>query len=165
MQNQINNAFASLNARLHESDQAFAAAKIDGARAALEKAQEEFNAGSNAFATMWRNGNRSFDRYSAQVAHFGSKAMMDLLTGRGRQGGLDAMAKNTDAVIARRDAQIIKALAKVGITEIPEFELVECSDGVEGYFNVAGHVVHIRTILAGGYNIQRLHQRTLVKVR
>ena len=165
MQTQITNAFASLNARLHASDQAWAAAKIDGANDAAKKAEEEFKAGDNAFAIMWRNGRRSFDRYSALAAHFGSKSMMELLTGRGRQGGLDAMAKNTDAVIARRDAQIIKALNKVGITEIPEFELVECSDGVEGYFNVAGHTVHIRTILAGGYNIQRLHQRTLVKVR
>jgi hypothetical protein len=75
------------------------------------------------------------------------------------------VTKNTQAKIDRRNAQIMNALGKKGVTEIPEFELVEYSDGLEGYFDVAGHKVHIRTILAGGYNIQCLHARTLVKIK
>jgi len=161
MQTQITRAFAQLNARLIESDQAFAIAKMDGARAFVEQARVDFKEGKNSFTS----GYGRFDCTLARIAHYGSKALMNLLEGRGRQGGLDMMRKNTESLIAKRDAQIIKALTKAGITEIPEFELVECSDGIEGVFNVAGHVVTIRTILAGGYNIQRLHNRTLVKVR
>ena len=58
----------------------------------------------------------------------------------------------------------MNALRKKEVTEIPEFKLVEYSNGVEGFFDVAGHKVHIRTILAGGYNIQCLHARTLVNI-
>lgn len=165
MQAQLNNAFAALNARLAQADQDFANHKLDTAEAAVAAAQEAFNNGDTRHAITYRNGTTRFDRTLALFDHYGSKGMYNLLHGRGRAGALEAMAKNTAATIAKRDAQVIKALGKKGITEIPEFTLVECSDGVEGVFNVAGHIVTIRTIVAGGYNIQRLHNRTLVKVK
>ena len=74
-------------------------------------------------------------------------------------------AKNVAAIIKKRNDRIGRALIKQGINEIPEFTLIHCSDGYEGTFIVAGHKVHIETILAGGYNIQCLHQRTLIKVK
>ena len=94
----------------------------------------------------------------------GGKGWYGIIAHGTENGIRAAVQKNVEALIARRDAQIITALTKVGVTEIPDFELVETSDGVEGTFNVAGHRVHIKTILAGGYNIQCLHNRTLVKV-
>lgn len=162
MQQQINNAFAALNERLHQQDQKWAAAKIDGARQYIEQMKEKFAAGEVQHLT---SGYGRFCYSAAVNEWFGSKSMAALLTGHGRQGGLDNMAKNTQALIDKRDARIIKALNKKGITEIPEFELVEISDGVEGVFYIDQHRVSIKTILAGGYNIQRLHNRTLIKVK
>jgi len=163
MINTINNAFAALDAKLIANDQAWANAKLDGFAAFRAEAEAGFKANDPKFNSL-TSGYGRFCYSAAAIQWFGSKAMVALITGRGREGGLQNMQKNTEALIAKRNAQIIKALIKAEVTELPAFELVESSDGYEGWFKVGDKTVSIRTILAGGYNIQRLHQRTLVKV-
>ena len=100
--------------------------------------------------------------------------MMDICGGKGdflemRMCGLEAMKKREVKIleknIASRDARIIKKLADKGIHEIPEFEAVADTDnGFTGYFEVGQYTVNIRIIVAGGYNIQRAHNRILIDI-
>lgn len=164
MYDQIEKAFAALDTKLIASDQEWAIAKLNTARDAVADMETKFKANDPGYVDL-TSGYDRFCRTSALARHFGSKAMMNLLYGHGHEGALANMKKNTRALITKRNANIVKALTKKEITTIAEFELTEHSDGYEGYFEVDGHKVTIRTVLAGGYNVQRLHQRTLIKIR
>lgn len=164
MLNQIQKAFKTVDARLHQRARDFTIMKLDTLEGAVAEMEAGFKSGDTKYMHL-TSGYGRFDRFMAVANHFGSKGLMNLLYNRGRQGALECMAKNVDAKIEKRNNQIVSALTKKGITVIEDFELLEISDGYEGTFYVDGHKVTITTILAGGYNIQCLHNRTLVKVK
>jgi len=146
----ITAAFADLNAKMLERQLEWAYKRQAAVKALVEELSPK------------RRKMGEWAYYDAVFAAAGGKTWFNLLT----YGGIAKnVTKNVDAIIANRDAKIIAALAKAGITEIAPFELTHTSDGVEGHFDIDGHRVTIKTILAGGYNIQCLHQRTTVKVR
>ena len=71
-------------------------------------------------------------------------------------------AKNT---AQKRNARIAAKLDAAGVTEVTSAQVEYCPDGFNGVFQINGdRTVTVQSILAGGHNIQCLHQRVLVKV-
>jgi len=141
MLEQIEKAFIELDGKMLERQTAWAMERYDALRAHSGK---------------WN--------YAERCEIAGGKGWYNQMSGSNKAMLTEYVAKNISAIIAKRNARIVNALEKKDITTIPEFTLVHHSDGSEGFFNVGGHAVIIETILAGGYNIQCLHQRTLIKV-
>ena len=107
----------------------------------------------------------TWTRYDRIFNLAGGKTWWQALSGRNQAGRTQIITKNCAAVAAKRNHTIIAKLAKNGITEIGAAEVVYTKDGFNGVFQVAGKRVEIRTIYAGGYNIQCLHLRVLTYVK
>ena len=154
MLNQINKAFAELDAEMLERQTAWALERYDALHALN---RDDYDTGHRE-ADYFR-----FNAILHSIA--GGKAWYREMMYTNKAMLTEYVAKNVAKMIANRNDRIVKALNKNGVTEIPEFTLLHGSNGFEGAFKVADYWVTINTILAGGYNIQCLHQRTLVKVK
>jgi len=149
MQEIITDAFADLNAQMLSRQLAWAQARLEDTKAVIaELSPKRRQIGEWAY-------------YEAVFAAAGGKTWKNMIFG----DLVGNVTKNINNTIAKRDAKIIDALTKAGITEIKPFILLHMGDGYEGVFCIDRQLVTITTIVAGGYNIQCLHQRTTVKVK
>jgi len=169
MLNQIKTAFAEIDQKMHETQMAWAMDRVDALRAfdpkkterylkAEAEPKESFYEGRKQ-ETLWQIAQDELNNLC------GGKTWYGIFYGRGKDDVAAYITKNVEAIIEKRNARIVAALTKKGVTEIPAFEIKHDGQGYEGAFQIGDHTVTINTILAGGYHIQCLHQRTLVKVK
>lgn len=107
--------------------------------------------------------------YKARYDYVGGKSLYKAVQGRSIEDAIEAGRKDAEHTIKCRNVKISKKLVAADITEVTDYQFARTSDGFHGTFVVETErgqkTVRIETILAGGYNIQCLHYRTLVKIK
>tara|TARA_B100001093_G_C26070770_1_gene694398 strand:+ start:45 stop:515 length:471 start_codon:yes stop_codon:yes gene_type:complete len=154
MLNIIANAFKEIDAEMLERNLAWAVEAL----IAFKNVEMESGAGVNFFDAHTAKVNK-------RLEIVGSKAMYAIFEYGNAEYVAEKITKLTNNIIKNRNARIVAKLKKKGIEEIPSFEILWNGSNGDGRFEAGEHTVHIETILAGGYNIQRLHQRTLCHVK
>ena len=108
--------------------------------------------------------------YDALYNFYGGKtSFQTIFWGRNWDGVLEMIQKKCKNTIDARNYKLAEKLEKLGITEVVSSEFNYTNDGFNGVFKVntdnGNKTIVIDTIVAGGYNVQCAHYRTLVKVK
>lgn len=152
---QLNEAFAKYDAEHEENSVQWAKCRCE----AIAKAKEEF-------ASLRKN---AFAYYGKLHEVAGGKTWFDIFRNGFNSQVEDFVRKNAKATCEKRNANIAKKLNEAGIIAVESSEVVFASGGFDGVFKVVTNDgakrVTVNTIYAGGYNIQCLHNRTLIKVK
>jgi hypothetical protein len=150
-------AFAPLDAEVLKASKVWAAGRVQALRDFRE---------SEEYQSLRSNQHAVYERMF-EIA--GGKSWYSLFQGRAQAEIDQLVAKNCEQVVAKRNASIAAKLDKAGVKGVEGEVIATTADGFNGHFTIdtdAGKkAVTIETIRAGGYNIQCLHLRVLVKIR
>ncbi len=110
------------------------------------------------------HGSREYNEAVYQINYAFSKGFQEDAR-YSEESHIERAIKSLVKTHAARNQRIIRRMTNYGITSIDadDFKVIYGKD-FQGCWIIGGHLVSINVIWAGGYNIQSLHQRVLVKV-
>jgi hypothetical protein len=163
--NATNQIFEALNTLFADQDKLIADSDV---KWALKVAQElrEFLEAEKAKPRSERLNAWGFDAHVVRIC--GSRSSYQMLCNND-EGVEYLFRENAKQVAKARNARIAKKLQASGVNDVVDSKIEISNDGFNGYFTVVTDIgkkiINISSILAGGYNIQRLHQRVLCKIK
>lgn len=154
--NKLTEVFAELDTKVLENTKVWA----DGRIVALNEYRK---------SEQYQEDRKTQSQYQKMFDIAGGKTWYNAFQGRTQEMIHEIVTKHCEKVVESRNASIAKKLFKANVKEVLDSGFSYSADGFNGFFTVntdAGiKKVSIETILAGGYNVQCLHQRVLVKVK
>jgi len=169
----INQSIKEMNASKHimqKLDEVFAPMDLIVVEAAKKWGVERFEAVKEFIRSKeYKEITNTTEKYDKLHAIAGGKTWYNVFNGRNKMLIEEFMVKNCEMVVKKRNASIAKKLEKAGVSEVLGESLYDTKDGFNGFFKVVTDKgiknVNVETIMAGGYNIQCLHLRVLVKLK
>jgi hypothetical protein len=111
----------------------------------------------------------AYDRAYKVIELAGSSAWSRALVYGTDESRVKYCKEYCEAVIANRNAKMVKKLDKAGVENVLSSSFTHTRDGFNGVFEVntdkGNKIVEVQTIYAGGYNVQCAHLRVLTKIR
>lgn len=154
----LNELFAPMDAKVLEQTKQWGAERV----AALNEFKSSAEAKEPKFQNVWNYYARLYD-----IA--GGKGWFKVFSENGVNGRNEYITKHCAKVVEKRNASIAAKLTKAGVSSVISEEFTHTVDGFNGVFVVNTDAgikrVMIDTIYAGGWNVQCLHLRVLVKIK